>query len=113
MKTAIKEVYVVSGSNWIQKIVLDSSVFSGSTSFVEAATQAVEKSVKFGGKNIGALIEVYNEKDEKDLQKHIWISSYVILNNAAMYDEAEQVRQTLLKATGIDMKNCDKPDQDK
>ena len=99
------ETYIVSGSGWCESIEVDIEIFDTPESALEeAATQAIEKFVKIEEREVGIVTHVYKLEDVKNTDKHVWIPTYVLLNNASMFAEAERFRSIVLKKSGIDVK---------
>jgi len=100
------ETYIVSSSlGWCESVEIDPEIFGESKqALIEAGTQVLEKFVKNEGKSVGIVVEVYQLKDLKNYNQHHWLPTYLLLNNASMYREAEKFRSIVLEKTGIDAK---------
>lgn len=95
--------YYIEGPDWSQTVSVDADIFDDESSQIfEAATKAIEKEIKKSDTNfnIGPLLIV---KKSKKAKKEKLVSAYICLNNAALYNVAEDLRKNFKAQTGQDI----------
>lgn len=99
------ETYIVSGSGWCEAVEVNEQIFdTPASALIEAGTRAIEKFVRAEEREVGIVTHVYKLEDIKNPDKHTWLPTYMLLNNASMFKEAERFRSIVLKKSGIDVK---------
>lgn len=99
----IKTIRVESG-NWHKDVDVDTEIFSKVDAHMEAATKAVEWAHNtLENFDIGLVLMSYELKHKGNPDKEMIMLSYVVLNNAGLYEIAEQIRNTVLEEEGFDM----------
>jgi hypothetical protein len=99
--TALKKIIVKCADFWVDELEIDPEVFDDV--YVEAATRAIEKRKDLDGFKITVVLECWEKKDFKKLDKHFCYNTYYILINAGMYEKAEMLRLNFIRMHGIDL----------
>jgi hypothetical protein len=94
--------YQVEGPDWVHTVMVEADIFETEQErLFEAGTRAIEKEMKSPNTfNIGALLIIRKGKSSKNERL---VNSYICLNNAALYNIAEDLRKNFKAQTGQDI----------
>lgn len=99
--STLKKVVVKCADFWMDEFEIDSEIFDDI--YVEAATRAIEKRKDLPGFRVTVVIECWEKKDFKKLDKHYCYNTYRVLINAGLHDKAEMLRLNFMRQHGIDL----------
>ena len=97
----LKKIVVKCPDFWVDELEIDPEIFDDV--YVEAATRAIEKRKDLDGFKVTVVLECWEKKDFKKLDKHFCYNTYYILINAGMYEKAEMLRLNFIRMHGIDL----------
>jgi hypothetical protein len=105
MKTSRIKKVVVKGSSWEDCLDIDSDIHDDF--LLEAATRALESRRYDPELKVAAIVEVWEQRNEKNPDKHYCYNSYMVMVNASMYKQAEYLRSVYLnrEKNPIDLKS--------
>lgn len=99
--STLKKIVVKCADFWVDELEIDPEIFDDV--YVEAATRAIEKRKDLDGFKVTVVLECWEKKDFKKLDKHFCYNTYYILINAGMYEKAEMLRLNFIRMHGIDL----------
>jgi len=99
--STLKKIVVKCADFWVDELEIDPEIFDDV--YVEAATRAIEKRKDLDGFKVTVVLECWEKKDFKKLDKHFCYNTYYVLINAGMYEKAEMLRLNFIRMHGIDL----------
>jgi hypothetical protein len=92
---------MVKGAGWDDCHEIDSE--NHDDFLLEAATRSLEKRKDDPDLQLTAIIEVWEKRNEKNINKHFAYNSYLVLVNASMHKQADYLRRVYLKRNKVDL----------